>query len=338
MKSNTIIFIPGFKGSTLIDQDKSIIWPNFIKAQINHKISLSNDIPEFGINNPMHFESGDIVNSVALLPGLLKYRVYEQFITVLQKQISQNTDLILFHYDWRQDLMLTIEKLIILIEQIARDKQSQIDIICHSLGGLITSYLMNSSIAETIRQVFFVAVPFQGTLKALLDLMYGTKLGLNKTLLSKESMASFPSIYYLLPRYAAATPNHSFYDINTWKKFNLCSLASRDNHLKFVETQLNKANSFYNKLENTSHEFCKKTKYIFINNLTHSTPTSIEFGLENKILSSKGDGSVIYSSLQIPDYFKKFNHEIYHIDKPHAQSFRDSQLIKIILDKLRKNH
>ncbi|MBA2710500.1 MAG: hypothetical protein H0U57_07915 [Tatlockia sp.] len=207
MKKNnhTIIFIPGFKGSTLLNQDGTLIWPNFIKAQFNRSISLSNDFPQFNIANPIHYEARSIVESVTILPGLYKYNIYANFIKAFKKNAPPNSELIIFHYDWRLDLMITIAELKTLIEQIA-----QVDIVSHSMGGLITSYILKTIEVEVIRQVFLIAVPFQGSPKILLDLIYGSKFGLNKTMLSAKAMSSFPSIYYLLPRYPESTP-----DINT---------------------------------------------------------------------------------------------------------------------------
>ena len=87
MKKNihTIIFIPGFKGSTLVNSEGAFIWPNFIKAQFNRTISLSNDLPLINISNPIRYDSTDIVESVTILPGLYKHNIYGKFITALKK-------------------------------------------------------------------------------------------------------------------------------------------------------------------------------------------------------------------------------------------------------------
>lgn len=335
-REHVIIFIPGFKGSTLVNQGGGLIWPNFIKAQFNHTISLNNNLPSLNIENSYIYESNDIVKSVSVFPGLFNYNVYGKFTTSLQKALPSQTKLIFFHYDWRQDLLLTIDRLRTLIEQTSRDKTVQIDIICHSMGGLITTYMMHMIGANIIRQIYFVGVPFQGALRALLDLMKGTKLGLNKTLLSARAMSTFSSLYYLLPRYPEAVHQHSIFDIETWKKFNIGYLTNEDNklQLEFLEAQLNKVSSFYKKIESAESKICEPQKLIFINNLTHPTPTQIKFGPKAKVVSNLGDGTVPSASLQIPDYFKPFNHEIYYIDKSHALSFSSDKLLKIILENL----
>src|SRR5437764_1469361 len=48
-----------------------------------------------------------------------------------------------FAYDWRQDNVVTARKLDALIEQIRRDyadPRLKVDIVAHSMGGLITRY------------------------------------------------------------------------------------------------------------------------------------------------------------------------------------------------------
>lgn len=336
-KSNrTIIFIPGFKGSTLISAEKGLVWPNFIKAQFDYSTSLANDLPTINITNPIHYESEDIVRSVPLLPGLYKYNIYAKFINTLQKNLPSDNELIVFHYDWRQDLLITIAKLKALIEQIAKDKKGKIDIICHSMGGLITNYILQTLEIDIVRQVFFVAVPFQGSLKILMDLIYGTKFGLNKTLLSAQAMSTFPSVYYLLPRYCGATVGQDLFDISTWTNLKLGNLPKSNDkeQLKFLKNQLDIVNHFYEKLESVENNAYENTKLIFITNQGYPTPTQILFEPKIRIIFGDGDGSVPKSSLAIPEYLQQFNHECFYINKSHALSFASNELIKIILESL----
>lgn len=322
-KDRVIIFIPGYKGSTLVDQEGDLVWPNLIKAQFDCSTSLSNDLPSIGLENPFHYESTDIVKSVTVIPGLYKYDVYGQFLISLQKALPSQTKLLLFHYDWRQDLLIAVEKLRKLIEEISRDSTVEIDIICHSMGGLITTSLMQMIKNNAIRHVYFVAVPFRGALPALLDLRGGSKFGFNKTLLSAKAMSSFSSPYYLLPRYPEAVKEYDIFDIETWKRFNIGYLANEGSGklLDFLEAQLDKVNKFYQKIETGENKFCEPKKLIFINNLTRSTQTQIQLGQKTKVISSIGDGTVPRASLELPDYFKQFNHETHHIDTSHALSF-----------------
>ena len=337
--NNTIIFVPGFKGSTLVNQEGTLIWPNLIRAQFNHTTSLSNDPASTNIQHYFLYESADIVKTVTVLPGLYKRNIYSNFVNSIKKNISVDTELILFHYDWRQDLMILVNKLKSLIETISKNKEGKIDIICHSMGGLITNYVMQTIRNDRIRQVFFVAVPFRGTAKALLDLMYGSKFGMNHTLLSAKTMASFLSIYYLLPRYPEALVNHDLFDIETWKELDLEYLSNQDSAPQFelLKIQLARVNEFYNRLESEKIKSCEQKKLIFINSLGYSTPTKIQLKPKINIISSAGDGSIPGISLQVPDYFRSFDCKVYHIDKRHVSIFTSNELIKIILKNLVHN-
>ncbi len=111
--NHTIIFIPGFKGSTLIDQRGLLIWPNFIKAQFDHTINLGNHLPNINIENSNIYQPEEIVKSVTILPGILKHQIYAPFINALKRH-SSSPNIIWFHYDWRQDLMTTVNRLMTL--------------------------------------------------------------------------------------------------------------------------------------------------------------------------------------------------------------------------------
>lgn len=333
-KQNTILFIPGFKGSTLLNQKGELVWPNFLKAQFNHTISLSNHLPNIGIVNPNSYVSSEIVKSVSVLSGLLRHDIYGKFINSLQKQLPSDTELKLFPYDWRQDLTITTDKIISLIETIAQEKSGQIDIICHSMGGLIVSRLIQMVKTNNIRQVFFVGVPFQGALRAILDLINGSPFGLNKTLLSPKAMGSFPSVYYLLPQYPQITEKYDFLDIETWKRYKVGYLAKQKdpNQLDFLSLQLQQAKNFHE--QRTLHKNKNTIKLIFINNFTPQTPIQIEFTPELKVHYGNGDGTVPGVSLNVPNYFKDNDYEIHQIEKSHGYAFTSNKLLGIITSRI----
>lgn len=330
-KKNTIIFIPGFKGSVLVDQDDSRIWPNFWRAQFDHTTSLGNHLPDLNFFNSKRYKSKGVVESVDVIPGVFRLPVYGNFLRLLEKQLPEDTELIRFHYDWRQDLMVTIPRLKSLIDRIKSEKNGEIDIVCHSLGGIITSYILHLYSYPVIRHAFFVAVPFQGALKSVLDFMNGTSFGWNNRLLSPQALATFASLYYLLPRYEEASPGYSLWDIETWKQFKIGALMLENNKQRedFLARQLSRVNDFFSRLE-AAGAICGAHKITTLYNCTNNTPYQIDLEHNRKITNSSGDGSVPKISLGLPAYFQGLPHDSYQIDKLHAKSFNSAKLLKII--------
>lgn len=120
-----------------------------------------------------------------------------------------------FDYDWRQDNLVSVRELDAFIEGIRTDyddPQLQVDIIAHSMGGLITRYYVrygtvdvlddnnfpvNQYGAERIRRVVLLGTPNLGSVQALRTLVRGYKIIFGS--IQPDVVATFPSTYQLLP-------------------------------------------------------------------------------------------------------------------------------------------
>ncbi|MDH3337932.1 MAG: hypothetical protein OER22_05535 [Gammaproteobacteria bacterium] len=120
-----------------------------------------------------------------------------------------------FLYDWRQDNVDTVGKLDRFIQNIREDYAEpdlKVDIIAHSMGGMITRYYarygaqdvlddnefpVNQHGAEKIRRVILLGTPNLGSTGALRTLIRGFKIGLG--VVPAEVTATFPSTYQVLP-------------------------------------------------------------------------------------------------------------------------------------------
>ena len=120
-----------------------------------------------------------------------------------------------YAYDWRQDNILSVRGLNNLIEQIRRDygdPQLQVDIVAHSMGGLITRYYVRygtedvldnddfsmwQSADKKVRRAILLGTPNLGSIAGLDLLLNGLKIGLRRV--QPEVVATFPSAYQVLP-------------------------------------------------------------------------------------------------------------------------------------------
>lgn len=120
-----------------------------------------------------------------------------------------------FSYDWRQDNVATVRQLDKFITKIRDDygePDLKVDIIAHSMGGLITRYFVrygtidvlndndfptNRYGAQRIRRVVLLGTPNLGSIGSLRTLIRGFKVGLG--VIPPDVVATFPSAYQLLP-------------------------------------------------------------------------------------------------------------------------------------------
>jgi len=218
-----VIIIPGILGSRLRDRRSGHeLWPGSIYNVLFSARSLALDV------DPKTLEPrADDVEAYDLFRGLLGTDFYGAIIDTLERQggyvrgfpglaadAGQRRYYVL-PYDWRQDNVVTARKLDALIDQIRRDYRDpklKVDIVAHSMGGLITRYYIqygaadvldgndfsaNFAGADKIRTAVLLGTPNLGSVNALHSLLAGYHLG--RQAIPVEALATMPSVYELLP-------------------------------------------------------------------------------------------------------------------------------------------
>lgn len=146
-------------------------------------------------------------------------------------------------YDWRQDNVVSARALDDLIETIRRDYRQpnlRVDLIAHSMGGLLTRYYARYGRADVLdgndfpvtqtgaaklRRVVLVGTPNLGAITSLQTLLEGQRIGLGRV--PPEVLATFPSIYQLLPHPIndwlvtadGEVLDRDLFDIELWRRF-----------------------------------------------------------------------------------------------------------------------
>ena len=218
-----VIIIPGILGSRLRDRTtREELWPGSLLNVLVSARSLALDI------DPVTLEPrADNIEAYDLFRGLLGADFYGAIIDTLEKDGGYVRGLVgrpagkgarryyLFPYDWRHDNIVTARKLDDLIEQIRRDYNDpklKVDIVAHSMGGLITRYYVqygttdvldgndfkaNFMGAEKIRTAILLGTPNLGSVSGLHSLLVGHSVGWQS--IPAETLATMPSVYELLP-------------------------------------------------------------------------------------------------------------------------------------------
>ncbi len=218
-----IIFIPGITGSKLKNlDDQQEIWPRGYWQLLTHNYQeLATKIDTNTLNAITNQQSAYSItdrvagrdfyqNLIDILEGVANFKK-------AQAGVPQNNKrhYYLFAYDWRQDNVKTVRKLDALIQQIKQDYQDpnlKVDIIAHSMGGLISRYYLrygtedvlndnelkvNLSGAKNLRRVILLGTPNFGSISAINTMIDGLPLLFNK--IEPETLATMPSMYQLFP-------------------------------------------------------------------------------------------------------------------------------------------
>jgi pimeloyl-ACP methyl ester carboxylesterase len=151
-----------------------------------------------------------------------------------------------FAYDWRQDNVRTAGKLDALIEQIRRDYGDaalKVDIVAHSMGGLVTRYFLrygaedvlpvlhrddfkvSDAGAGKVRTAILLGTPNLGSVNSLHGFIEGAAVGLRR--IPTEVLATMPSVFQLFPHpindwlidLRGEPLDRDVFDVELWRRF-----------------------------------------------------------------------------------------------------------------------
>lgn len=224
LERHPVILIPGLLGSRLARADTGVeLWPGSTRKL------LTSDYLDLALRiDPETLEPIDdgLVPS-GIFEGAAGKDFYRRLMQELREAggyrlvrpgravVEQKARLYVFTYDWRQDNVTTVRKLDELIEQIRRDYRDpslRVDVIAHSMGGLIVRYYERYGTADVLngnsfrvtgfglsklRRVILLGTPNQGTVTAVHKFLNGYRVGFSG--LPTEGVATMPSTYQLFP-------------------------------------------------------------------------------------------------------------------------------------------
>ena len=214
---NPVLFVPGLLG-TEISKDGSLLWANT-------KMALPGNSDSF--MDPLSFEADLLPSDEALLLGKVIHKLDFYNITLYDytqglidefatQGYVENVDFFTFPYDWRYGVSGAYPKgqeicaedktnatlLRDRINELAKNSPTgKVDVVAHSLGGLVTKKYIIDNADTKIGKLVFVGVPNLGSPDAAQTLLSGSDFkifGLNPEEMRKISY-NMPAAYDLLP-------------------------------------------------------------------------------------------------------------------------------------------
>ncbi|MFQ5756946.1 MAG: esterase/lipase family protein [Acidiferrobacterales bacterium] len=245
-----VILIPGAGASRLRRHtDGREIWPgpltNFL-FKTSDRLALEIDPETLQPRN-------DNIEAYGLFDGVAGVHYYRRIRSALesaggyslgkpgQRYTRDDRRYYIFLYDWRQNIPETAAQLDRLVEQIRSDYADpslKVDIIAHSMGGLLARYFIrygsedvldsdtfhpNGVGAAKIGKVILIGTPNWGSIKGLQVFMKGKRFGLMR--LYPEILATMPAAYELLPHpdrdwmiaLDGSKWDRDLYSVKTWR-------------------------------------------------------------------------------------------------------------------------
>lgn len=218
-----IVLVPGLFGSRLINADGSEAWPgSLLRLVFSNYDELGLDIDPATLEPmPTQLTVAGLTNRAAgrdyygRIQEVLENAGGFRLTTAGKPVTADQRRYYILDYDWRQDNLESVRRLDALIEQIRIDYGNpdlKVDVVAHSMGGLITRYYLRYGTvdeltdnefplsfhgADRVRRAILLGTPNLGSMNAVDAFINGKKIGLSG--LPPEVVATFPSAYQLLP-------------------------------------------------------------------------------------------------------------------------------------------
>lgn len=249
-----VIFIHGVLGSKLKDiETEEDLWPGTVSRLLLHDYA---DIA-FDVNPDTLEPLPSKAFAYEISDGAAGKDFYGKIVRTLsdtggyklskagEKVNPKQKNYYVFHYDWRQDNVISAGNLADFIEQVRldyNDPNLKVDIVAHSMGGLIARYYLrygkqdvigdndfdqklNMYGAERVRRVILLGTPNLGSVKTLNLFIQGVDIGIHS--IGTETLASMPSLYQLFPhplvnwiiKSDGSPLDRDLFDVELWRSF-----------------------------------------------------------------------------------------------------------------------
>eukprot|EP01117_Protostelium_nocturnum_P006439 TRINITY_DN2320_c0_g1_i4.p1 TRINITY_DN2320_c0_g1~~TRINITY_DN2320_c0_g1_i4.p1 ORF type:complete len:981 (-),score=188.83 TRINITY_DN2320_c0_g1_i4:888-3830(-) len=194
-----IVFVPGLKGSSLINKEGKKIWLSKMQAlglecprlDLPLEWQMVEDDPDDPDKHLIWRQKADGVRAGRVVKQLAKISIYRNFVTECKNKGRAFYE---FAYDWRRDVNEAAHQLAKLLQQIYSHHKVPIQVVSHSMGGLVTYAVVNDpKFVHLFHSALFVGTPFSQEIAFLEFVHAGLAEGLNEEILSPQVLFTCPS-------------------------------------------------------------------------------------------------------------------------------------------------
>ena len=219
-----VIIVPGLLGteiSKLTADGPEKLWLDLARNLLDigdefmDALQFNEDLTPFDTSLTI----GDVIRKKVLDLTLVDVKVFDYSDGLINEFKNQgyieNEDLFLFPYDWRygvsEDIVTKLkQKISDILTQTGSDK---VDIVAHSMGGLITKKYVVDNPEHYLNKVVMVGVPNTGAPKAVKNLIVGDGNLLTANSAMKKISKNMPAAYDVLPSQEYFDKKGSFVEV-----------------------------------------------------------------------------------------------------------------------------
>lgn len=197
-----VILIPGILGSEL-KKGNELLWLDLPRTVMD----VFGDTFLDSLQMKTDGSSASDISVSDVLREKDGFHYFDKLISDLSaKGYQENTDLFVFPYDWRLDNKINSELLGSKINKITDVSNSQVNIVAHSMGGLVVKQYILDHPSAKIDHLIFIGTPHLGAPKAAKILNFGDDMGIKLAGVSfldpaevQKISQDMPGVYQLLP-------------------------------------------------------------------------------------------------------------------------------------------
>lgn len=175
-----IIIVPGIMGSKLYQEDKrggdDLVWAVSDMTRPSTYLWMLDALSILPGKDTNLGEEIDISNELYVLHNSDKQNElpaskreygaadsYVDLVNTLCDEFGENRDIYFFSYDWRQTNVDSAQKLSEHIQNVLKDTEfDKVDLVCHSMGGCVTSCYVSRYGNSKIRKIITCGTPYEG--------------------------------------------------------------------------------------------------------------------------------------------------------------------------------
>lgn len=225
MASDAIIFVPGIKGTKLVDTNR--VSHDTIWSGLQSNFETIEDLELSHTVNQQHYD--EKIDTI-VHPGEIEELAYAEFL----RDLDTDKPIYIYNYDWRfsaaENGTFLEDFITYLMDKSKASPQhknkpfKKFDLITHSLGNFVVRNYLKYNGFQHVNKIIFTVPPFGGALDIAQVALIGEGWFPNVKAKIRKLIRTFPGALELLPSYADASrfntgsTKHDFFTFDHWQE------------------------------------------------------------------------------------------------------------------------